>query len=69
MEAWTDLGELDIRETDTLMSKCRSPDVNIVTHCLNAGILYAEESFLWSRYTVHLGDSGWRGREDREIDE
>ena len=27
MEAWTDLEGLDIRETDTLMSKCRSSDV------------------------------------------
>ena len=35
----------DIREAVTLTSKCRSPDVNIVTHCLNAGILYAKESF------------------------
>ena len=35
----------DIREADTLTSKCRSSDVNIVTHCLNAGILYARESF------------------------
>ena len=51
----------DIREVVTLTSKCRSPDVNIVIHCLNAGILYAEESFLWSQYTVHLGDSGLRG--------
>ena len=27
MEAWTDLEGLDIRETDTLTSKCRSSDV------------------------------------------
>ena len=26
MEAWTDLEGLDIRETDTLTSKCRSSD-------------------------------------------
>ena len=27
VEAWTDLEGLDIRETDTLTSKCRSSDV------------------------------------------
>ena len=27
MEVWTDLEGLDIRETDTLTSKCRSSDV------------------------------------------
>ena len=55
----------DIKEADTLTSKCRCPDVDIVTHCLNAGNLHAKESSL----TVHLGDSGRRDQEDRDTDE
>ena len=44
MEAWTDLEGLDVRETDTLTSKCGSFEM-IYFHCLDAGFRFETELF------------------------
>ena len=67
MEAWTDLEGLDVRETDTLTSKCGRFET-LYFHCLNAGCRFSkqscsEESVLGNLYSITVssrsGHSLW----------
>ena len=67
MEAWTDLEGLDVRETDTLMSKCRISEM-ICFSLLGCRVFVRDRAVLrnlvlWNLYSITVssrsGHSLW----------